>query len=186
MTPKIVKLPALTLVGLEAHFIGPMSPDANNQTVIPPLFGQFFARKGELPKALDECTYGACKCAPEDNRSRDDELVYLVSANMKKGAKVPKGMTTWQIPAQTYACFTHRGRIERLGETMNFIFRTWLPKSKYTTTDGASLERYDDRFGDGGDDSQLDVLIPIKPAPKQSKRPKRPKARTVRKVPGNR
>ena len=30
MKPRIQSLPALTLLGLEARFIGPMSPDANN------------------------------------------------------------------------------------------------------------------------------------------------------------
>jgi len=105
MNPQIVELPALTLLGLQTRFIGPMSPEANNQQVIPPLFRQYFARQAELPPALDKFTYGACDCLPEHERTRKDELSYLVGASVADRPPVPAGMTIWCVPPHTYALF---------------------------------------------------------------------------------
>lgn len=161
MEPQIVKLPALTLLGISARFIGPMSPEANNQEVIPALFGQFFARRAELPVARDAFTYGACDVAPAGSEARPGEMLYLVSVSVAKDAPVPEGMTVWHLPARMYALFQHRGPITRIGETMGHIFGGWLPHSDYESIDGASLERYDERFGDGGETSELDILVPV-------------------------
>ena len=163
MNPKIIPLPALTLLGLETHFISARSPDANNLVLIPPLFGRFFARRAELPPTLDRFTYGACRCLPADQRTRDDELVYLVCASVDAAANVPAGMTIWRVPPFTYAQFTHRGPIARLSETINSIHGDWFPRSGYEHADGPELERYDERFGDGGDKCELDYLVPVVP-----------------------
>jgi AraC family transcriptional regulator len=171
MKPTIQKLPALTLLGLEARFIGPMSPDANNHKVIPPLFGRFFARKSELPPALDNCTYGATRCAPKTERSRDDELVYLAGQSVKPRTAVPTGMALWRLPAQTYAIFVHRGPVVRIDDTLTYIYGTWLPHSEYEPVGEGSLERYDpERYGDGGEKSEFDILIAVKPRKKSRSR----------------
>ena len=162
MKPEIIELPALHLLGLTARFIGPKSPDANNQQIIPPLFQQFFSRKSELPPALDGYTYGACTCLPEKMRSREDELVYHVSISVAPAGQTPPGMRVWKLPALTYAAFQHRGPVARIGETFNYIYGTWLPRSDYKLAPAASLERYDDRFGDGGANSEMDILVPLK------------------------
>ncbi len=162
MKPAILDLPALTLLGLEARFIGPMSPDANNHQIIPPLFDRFFARKAEAPPALDGFTYGACDCLPEKERTREDELAYLAGVSVAKNAPVPGGMTTWRVPAAKYALFLHRGPVTRIGETMSYIYGTWLARSDYALADGPSLERYDGRFGDGGEKSEFEILVPVK------------------------
>ncbi len=164
MKPQIIKLPGLNLLGLSARFIGPMSPEANNQKIIPPLFKQFSGRKAELPPALDGFTYGACTSLPEKMRTREDELVYLAGISVASGAHLPAGMKVWKIPALTYALFQHRGPVGRMGETFNYIYGTWLPRAKYKLARGASLERYDGRFGDGGENSEMDILVPVQDA----------------------
>ena len=69
----------------------------------------------------------------------------------------------WQVPAATYACFTHRGPITRLSETINYVYGAWLPRSKYQRDENRpELERYDERFRDGGPDSELDYLVPVR------------------------
>jgi len=161
MKPKIKKSPAFTLVGLEARFFGPMSPDANNHLVVPALFGQFLARRTELPGARDGFTYGACHCLPLAERAREDELIYLASVHVPPRTTVPPGMKSWRIPACTHALFQHRGPITGIDQTMKYIYGTWLPRSGYELAEGPSLERYDDRFGDGGKESEIDILIPI-------------------------
>lgn len=166
MNPSIITLPAFTLLGLETRFISAMSPDANNLEMIPPLFGQLFSRKADLTPALDQFTYGACRCLPDDQRTREDECVYLAGIHVAADAPVPAGMTTWQVPALTYAHFTHRGPVTHLKETINHAYGTWLPRSDYECTDGPELERYDDRFAGGNsENSVMDFLLPIKRKP---------------------
>lgn len=161
MNPQIISLPGLTLLGLETHFIGALSPEANNMIVIPPLYKKFFSRQAEMPPALDGFTYGSCDYPPEGHRSREDELVYLVGSSVAPTSAVPTGMTVWRIPALTYAHFTHRGPISQLSETINYVYGAWLPRSEYERAVGPELERYDERFGDGGEKCELDFLVPI-------------------------
>lgn len=163
INPQIVELPAFTLLGLETHFISALSPEANNLELIPPLYQQLCARKAELPPARDKFTYGACNCLSEDQRTREDELVYLAGVHVVSDSPVPAGMTTWQVPALTYALFTHRGPLSHLSDTINHARGTWLPRSDYEPADGPELERYDDRFRNGGEKCEMDFLVPVEP-----------------------
>lgn len=174
MKPKIKKLPALTLLGLEARFLGPMSEDANNHKVIPPLFGRFFARKPELPAALDGYTYGITRPLAETIRTREDELVYLAGQSVPPRTPAPKDMVIWRLPARTYAIFRHRGPVVRIDETLGYIYGTWLQTSDYKLAGDFSVERYDESFCDGGEKSEFDILVPVqkRPAP----RPRRKRA----------
>lgn len=164
MEPVILELPVLTLVGPEAHFISAMSPDANNLKIIPPLWRTLFARRAELGPALDKYSYGACRLLPASQRTREDEIEYLAGVSLKPDAPVPAGMGRWTVPASMYAMFTHRGPISNLSETINYVHGAWLPRSNYDYGPfGTELERYDERFGEGGEGSELDFLLAIKP-----------------------
>jgi AraC family transcriptional regulator len=164
MKPEIIHLPALNLIGPEAHFISAMSPDANNLKVIPPLWQQLFARKSEIAPPLDRYSYGACRCLPVSRRSREDELEYLAGVSVGPGVTVPAGMARWPVPGGTYAFFTHRGPIAKLGETINYAHGAWLARSEFEyDSAGCELERYDERFRDGGESSEMDYLIAIQP-----------------------
>jgi AraC family transcriptional regulator len=152
----------MTLIGPEARFISAMSPDANNFKVIPPLWHELTARRAEMPPAADKFSYGACRGLPKHERRREDELVYFAGISVKPDAKVPPGMARWEIPALTYACFTHRGPISELGQTIAAVYRDWLPQSGYARNwEGPELERYDERFKDGGKDCEIDYLVAV-------------------------
>lgn len=164
MKPNIIQLPALTLVGPEAHFISAMSPDANNLKIIPPLWHRLFTRKAELGQQLDAYMYGACRCLPSSQRTREDELEYLAGINVASSSPVPAGMGKWKIAAATYAQFTHRGPISKLSETINYVHGAWLPRSEFEyVNSGVELERYDDRFNPEAKDSEMDYLITVRP-----------------------
>ncbi len=164
MKPQIVELPALNLVGLAARFIGPMSPDANNLTVIPQLYQRFHEVRPGLPAARDKFIYGACRCPEEKTRQHPDELEYLVAINVAPRTKAPRHVENWTIPAGTYAQFTHRGPVAKIEETINYAFGTWLPRSKFVHTGGPNFDRSDERFGDGGAKCEFDFLVPIRPS----------------------
>ena len=69
----------------------------------------------------------------------------------------------WTIPAGTYACFSHCGPVAKIGETIRYVYGTWLPRSPYVFTGAPNLDRQDERFGYGGNDCEFDFLIPVAP-----------------------
>lgn len=163
MKPEIIQLPALHLLGLSARFIRPMAPAANNLDVVPKLYARFCPMIPTLPPPQDKYVYGAARC-PADTESRHpDELEYLAAINVAAGNKAHAPLSLWKIPAGTYAAFTHRGPVAKLGETINYVFGTWLPRSNYVHGNGPNLDRQDERFGDGGAGCEFDYLIPILP-----------------------
>jgi AraC family transcriptional regulator len=72
-------------------------------------------------------------------------------------------MVTTVVEPATYAVFTHKGKLARLGETMNYIYGSWLPGSEYERANGniPDLEWYDERFSPESDESELDLYIPL-------------------------
>ena len=163
MKPTILELPALHLLGLGARFIPPLSPDADNLAVVPELYRRFCPLIPTLPPMQDKYIYGAARYPADKDIRHPDEREYLASINVSAGTKPPSGMQLWKIPAGTYACFTHRGPVAALGETINYAFGTWLPRSRFIHGDGPNLDRQDERFGDGGKDCEFDFLMPVRP-----------------------
>ncbi|HZZ20767.1 MAG TPA: GyrI-like domain-containing protein [Opitutaceae bacterium] len=163
MQHTIVSLPELTLLGIEARFIGALSPGADNLVVIPQLWNGVHARRKEIGNALDKYSYGAAKRAPVKQRKHPGEFIYLAGFSVSSEKVVPEGMAKWVVPAQTYALFTHKGPVSRLSETISRIYRVWLPRSKYEAADGPEIERCDERFKMGSATSETDFLVPIKP-----------------------
>lgn len=163
MKPTILDLPALHLLGLSARFVPPMSPDADNLDVVPQLYRRFCPLIPTLPPMQDKYVYGAARYPSDRDRRHPDEREYLASISVTAGTKAAPPLILWKIPASTYACFTHRGPVAGLGETINYAFGTWLPRSKYVHGDTPNLDRQDERFGDGSQDCEFDFLMPIRP-----------------------
>ncbi len=164
--PEILDVPAFSVVGLSARFIAAMSPDANNLAVIPPLWGRFMERRVELvgTGAVREVnvSFGVCRCLPPEQRTRDDELVYLAGAGVRGDVILPEGMERWEIPGGRYARFTHRGPVESFSETLNAIYGGWFPRSDYEPVMEIEYELYDERFKLGAEDSEVDYYVAVR------------------------
>ena len=89
LEPKIVQKDTFTLVGIEAPFIGALSPDANNFEVIPALWHRFTNRIGEVANRSDEAAYGLVITRPECERSHPDELLYVAGAMVREVSSAP-------------------------------------------------------------------------------------------------
>ncbi len=163
MEPTLLRLPALHLHGLSTRFIGPMSPDADNHDVIPKLYARFCPLIPRLPTPVERYVYGAVRCPADGQRRHPDELEYLAAVNLAAGEATAAPFVRWDIPAGTYACFTHRGPVARFGETINYAFGSWLPRSRYVHRDSPNLDRHDERFGDGGEACEFEYLVPVRP-----------------------
>jgi AraC family transcriptional regulator len=163
MEPVIRSLDAINIVGRGANFISILSPDADNFVVIPQLWDDMMSRRGEIRNVTGEAAYGLCgPIEDESQRRHADEFFYLAGLPVTSLDDLPEGMIGRTVPAATYAVFTHVGRIDRLGETMNYIYGSWLPGSEYERQEGPDLELYDKRFAPTSDTSEMDILIPVR------------------------
>ena len=151
----------MTMIGMEAKFIGILSEDKNNFVVIPKLWGEFKRRTQEINDVVKGTDYGICYNVP-GTKSHPDEFCYLACVQVKNTDKIPKGMISKTIKAGKYACFTHKGPIENFEHTMKYIFGSWLPKSGKTLRKAPDIEVYDHRFNIlNQENSELEIWIPI-------------------------
>jgi AraC family transcriptional regulator len=61
---------------------------------------------------------------------------------VSRDAKIPADMGELRLPAGRYACTTHFGPYERLGDAWARLMGEWLPKSGLRIADGMSYEIY--------------------------------------------
>ncbi len=160
--PRILEQPALQFVGLETPFIHIRSPDANSHQVIGPLWESFLPRAGEIADRQGGALYGVIYGREEAERSHPHELQYIAGALVGSAEQLPEGMVTYTVPAASYAAFTHRGEITKIGETIDHIYDGWLPASAYKHAEVADIELYDSRFRQDSS-SEMEYWISIEP-----------------------
>ena len=149
MEPKIVTKPAFTVVGMLYH-----GKNENNE--IPQLWGEFMTRAQEIRQvATPHLGYGVC-----GDLDDSDEFNYLAGFGVTGVDKIPAGMSSWEVPEQTYAVFPCT--LKSIHQAYQYAFQTWLPQSGYQRAEGPDFELYDEDFDDKAQDPELTIYIPIK------------------------
>lgn len=162
--PVIQRCPAWTILGYEGAFRHALSPEANNQQVIPELWNRLCGD----PVLFDEmqignATYGVIYGRPETQRSHPDELQYIAGVKVEATVEPREGLSKHEIPESWFAVFSHHGPMERIHETVRWIYRQWLPASDYEHAGVADVEIYDQRFQPGREDSVMEYSISVRP-----------------------
>ncbi len=149
MEPRIVSLPAFTVVGVKYR-----GKNENNE--IPQLWDDFGPRMGEIQHMVDKhACYGVCANADEQTHEFD----YFAGFEVDSTDDIPEGMVSFDVPASTYAVFSTT--LPGIGETFDHAYHSWLPKSGYQTTGGPDLELYGEEFDPGDPGSTFEIFIPI-------------------------
>lgn len=162
MQPVLKFLEEKKVIGMGTQFISALSPERNNNIVIPKLWEKFIPRSHEIKSRLNSTDLGICICIDEEKeKTHPDECFYMACTEVKSIQELPVGMTAMTIPAGNYAVFTHKGEVEKINLTMKYIYGSWLPKSGKKLRDAPDIEVYDERFKPDSEDSELDIYIPI-------------------------
>lgn len=152
MRPKIVTKPAFKTVGIS--YIG-----KNQSGEIPQMWDVFNSRYNQIPAINDIC-YGLCFSNAAG--AAEGEFEYVAATEVSDDKNIPEGMVYREVPEYKYAVFTHHGKLDRLGETYEYIYNTWLPQSGLKVhPDHYDMELYDQRFNPDSDDSEFDIYIAI-------------------------
>ncbi len=156
MEPTIVHKPEFTIVGLE----GPSS-QANNR--IPALWDAFLPRGGEIKDPVPGGgSYGICGYLDVKTMDENTEWTETVGAEAYGKAPLPQGMVKKTMPARRYAVFCHKGALDTLRTTYDYIYKTYLPKSGLALAHADDFEYYDQRFSlSDPERSEMFIYIPL-------------------------
>lgn len=122
--------------------------------VLPQLWEKLMQRFQEIKETIDEKTmYGVCY------EGKGNNFRYIAAVKVKDFKELPEGMVKETMPASKYAKFTHKGKIDKIGETYYQIENQL--KKEGIREKGIWIEIYDERFKDGQEDSETDILVMI-------------------------
>ncbi len=151
MEPQLIRLPALTVIGVLVHARG-------GETDLSAVWGDLARRAPEIrPRAAPAAALGVTFNFQPAAREFD----YLAGYPVEPGAAPPEGMVSIEIPAQTYAAFPCT--LPRLMDAIHQANHVWLPGSAYVHTGGPELEFYGAEFDPADPDSRMFLYIPVRP-----------------------
>lgn len=93
---------------------------------------------------------------------QNKKLYYYCS--IPEQIKIPNQFSVKEIPKCTYLICKHIGDMENIKDTINQIYKDFLPKHKFALKqdDFFHFERYDKRFHKKSPDSIIDIYVPVK------------------------
>lgn len=157
LEPVICVHPARRLIGLRTQFFSVDSEKNNVAEKLPALWDIFLERVHEISDTVDGMCFGALYRVDEDG----DELNYLAGIEVLAGATTPEGMEVIVLPECRYAQFSHRGKVDQLDNTVNYIYSKWLLNSSHKHSYGPDLEFYGAEYHPTSSNSTIHYAIPI-------------------------
>lgn len=160
LTPEIYEQERMLLVGMRTLFFSVDSEKNNLGEKLMPLWAEFVPRLAEVERAVPGVCYGIVRQAEADGEQLEYHAAIQVT-DTRALRPLPEGMVAVEVPAATYAKFTHRGPAPRVDHTVNYVYSTWLAQSGHRHTYGPDLEVYGAAYHPTNEDSVLHYAIPI-------------------------
>lgn len=158
LRPEIIYQPKTIFVGLKTCFYGTDSEKNNIAEKLPALWDSFLLRMGEIKDNIQDIGYGIIQQTPK----KTDQLEYYAALEVTESSAIPKGMTRIEVPASTYARFSHIGHVKNLDNTVNYIYSSWLMQSAKRHSYGPDIEIYGEGYIPDSEDSVIHYAIPVK------------------------
>ena len=154
--PKFLERGKFDVIGLKC--ITSLKNNQNKKDV-PELWNKFMKSQQNIKNKLNKNVfYGICI---EDKNNAED-FEYIAGVEVKDFKDQQKELVTKKVPASKYAVFTHKGDINEIEKTWDYIFGKWLPDSEIKLNQkGLNFELYDERYSDSKD-SEVDIYIAIR------------------------
>ena len=125
---------------------------------IPDLSEKFTPEIGKIHGQKNEVTYGIC-CNPDGKGGFE----YIAGVEISKLDDLPEKYRWVEVQPQHYAVFEHKGPLDQLPQTFQYIWKTWLPQSGYQAADAPEFERYSEDFNPKLNTGVLEIWLPLKP-----------------------
>ncbi|VVO82357.1 hypothetical protein PS838_01875 [Pseudomonas fluorescens] len=141
----------LLIAGLGGRFT------SQTAKAIPDLWEKFIPEIGKIPGQKSEVTYGIC-CNPDGKGGFE----YIAGVEISKLDDLPDKYRWVEVQPQHYAVFEHKGALDTLPQTFQYIWKTWLPQSGYQAADAPEFERYSEDFNPKLNTGVLEIWLPLK------------------------
>lgn len=141
---------AMTFAGLSKRF------DMKSKSEIPVLWASMEPYWGRIPAQVGRAGYGVVYDAMTDGV----HFTYLAGVQVSGLEGLPAELSYVEIPARRYAVFVHPDHLSTLPETLNAIYRRWLPGSGLTAANGM-LEVYGESFNPETQLGGFELWIPL-------------------------
>jgi AraC family transcriptional regulator len=154
MEPEIREISEFKVVGLQCQTeMGKTMED------LPKLWDEYMRRIGEIKDRVQEKVGYGISIASD---SSSKKFTYLAGTEVSDDNNIPEGMTSITIKSGNYIVFTHKGPVSKIGETYDYIWKEWLPKSdKKIEIKAPCIERYGENFKDD-ENSIMEILFLLK------------------------
>lgn len=127
------------------------------------LWNEFKERMTEI-KNVQPGAFGVCMPShPDVPKKEGQTFVYMAALPVSSVAAIPKGMAVCEIPKGKYAVFTHKGSLDTLPHTVNYIWGTWVPQNVDADKqkNAVDFELYDERFHPEIRSGEFDIYLPV-------------------------
>ena len=157
LEPEIYHQKKMLLVGLRTCFYSVDSEKNNIAEKLPALWDGFLSCLAGIENVVPGVCYGVVKQTSEQT----DQLEYYAAVEVSKLETLPENMVSLEVPASTYAKFTHKGKVKNINDTVNYIYSSWLLQSGMRHTYSADLEFYGATYHPVSDKSVIYYAIPV-------------------------
>ena len=159
MIPKIVSLPATTLVGMRIRMF--LSQDGTRE-----LWQKFMPMRNVIRNRTDVNRYYSMKRYPAGlelrDFTRDTEFEKWAAVAVNHAENIPEGMAQYELPGGRYAVFIHKGPASGFSKTLQYIFETWLPGSGYQLDQREHFELLEESYQANDPDAMEEAWIPVR------------------------
>lgn len=111
-------------------------------------------------------TFGICEACQENtlyNMNSDVLFTEVAGIEVTSFDALPENFVKKEIPGGRYAVFTHKGSLQKLMRTFEYIWGTWFLNTEEELDCREDFELYDQRFlGYDHPDSEIDIYIPVR------------------------
>ncbi len=141
----------------EMKFIGVLYYGDNSDNQIQTLWQTRFRELADIPAHVHkDAEYGVCF---QDNAFMEEGLFYYMAAvEVSDYTHIPINAVAKTLPSHNYVRFTHKGPIETLKQTYEYIYGIWFANNGMQKNEAFDLERYT-RTPEG--EVLIELLIPI-------------------------
>ncbi len=149
----------IIVLNREFRIVGIKETVQPGSSVIQSLWTDFALRKAEIDNSLNPCKLlGLCEYMPD--LSEESQFCYVAGVEVSSLDNIPQGMFSKNTPPSKYAVFAHKGSLNRLKTTYDYIYGAWLPYSGYEVAELDTIEVYD--TASVSHDMNFEIYIPIK------------------------
>lgn len=157
LEPNYKEFEGVTVVGMARGFA------EGQHKEIEALWNKFKEQMAEI-KNVNPGAFGLCMPShPDVEKLEGQTFVYMAALPVSDVVSVPSGMIVCEIPKGKYAVFTHKGSLDTLPYTVNYIWGTWVPKNidAAKQKNAIDFELYDERFHPETRDGEFDIYLPV-------------------------